>query len=184
MPAIHNEVDNKTALSYLLKMRGAKNLELIQISKEVWEFLLVQGITITAEHLPGNLNSKADWESRHQKDSSEWKLCLLIFRKICQILGEKNRNRPAYFKVANSASKLLLWEAGSQQFWHRCSSTEMVLQESICIFSICLDSQSTERGRGRESTFSYNTNSKLADLKLLPRTLKSFSVLTIQSFCH
>ena len=90
MPAIHNEVDNKTALSYLLKMRGAKNLELIiQISKEVWEFLLVEGITITAEHLPGNLNSKADWESRHQKDSSEWKLCLLIFRKICQILGKK-----------------------------------------------------------------------------------------------
>ena len=34
--------------------------------------LLRQGITITAEHLPGNLNCKADWEYRHQKDSSEW----------------------------------------------------------------------------------------------------------------
>ena len=71
-----------TALSYLLKMGGTKNPELMQVSKEIWEFLLGLGIMITAEHLPGNLNCKADWESRHQKDSSEWKLCPLIFSKI------------------------------------------------------------------------------------------------------
>ena len=68
---------------------GTKNPELMQISKEIWEFILGQGTTITAEHLPGNLNCKAGWESRHQKDSSEWKLCPLGFSKICQILGKK-----------------------------------------------------------------------------------------------
>ena len=51
-----------TALSYLLKMGGTKNPDLIQVSKEIWEFLLGQWITITAKHLPGNLNCKADWE--------------------------------------------------------------------------------------------------------------------------
>ena len=71
MAAIHIEVDNMTVLSYLLKMRGTKNQELMQISKGIREFLLGQGITITTEHLPDNLNCKADWESRHQKDSSE-----------------------------------------------------------------------------------------------------------------
>ena len=50
-------------------------------------------------------------------------------------------------------------EARSQQPWHRCSSTEMVSQKSICIPSICLDSQSTEKGRGGESAFSNNSNS-------------------------
>ena len=44
------------------------------------------------------------------------------------ITGEKTRNRPVCFKVVKSASKLLLLEAGSQQSWHGCSSTELVSQ--------------------------------------------------------
>ena len=50
-----------TALGYLLKMGGTKNPDLMQILKEIWEFVLGQGITITAKHLLGNLNCKADW---------------------------------------------------------------------------------------------------------------------------
>ena len=59
--------------------------------------------------------------------------------------GEKTRNRLVYFNVVKSASKLLLLEARSQQSWHGFSSTELVSQESICILSICLDSQSIEK---------------------------------------
>ena len=40
MSAIHFQVDNMTALTYLLKMGGTKNPELMQISKEIWEFIL------------------------------------------------------------------------------------------------------------------------------------------------
>ena len=58
---IHIQLSNMTALSYLLKIGGIKNAELMQISKEIWKFLLGQGITITAEYLPGNINFKADW---------------------------------------------------------------------------------------------------------------------------
>ena len=60
-------------------------------------------------------------------------------------IEEKTRNRPVCFKVVKSASKLLLLEARSQQCWHGCSSTELVSRESICIPSICLDSQSIEK---------------------------------------
>ena len=51
----------------------------------------------------------------------------------------------------------------------------MVSQESIFILSICVDSQSTEKSRGGESTFSSKSNSNLANPKLVPRTLTSFS---------
>ena len=51
----------------------------------------------------------------------------------------------------------------------------MVSQESICIPSICLDSQSIGKSRGGESAFSNNSNSNLANPKLVPRTLTSFS---------
>ena len=47
--AIHIQVDNMTALSYLLKMGGTRYPELMQISKKIWEFLLGQGVAITAE---------------------------------------------------------------------------------------------------------------------------------------
>ena len=67
------------------------------------------------------------------------------FQQNMPNIEEETSDKPVYFKVAKSAYKLLLLEAGSQQSWHRCSSTEMLLQESICIPSVCLDSQSTEK---------------------------------------
>ena len=97
------------------------------------------------------------------------------FQQNIPNIGEETRNRSVYFKVAKSVFKLLLLEEGSQQSWHRCSSTKMVSQEPIWIPSICLDSQSTEKSRREESAFSDNNNSSLANLKLLPRTHTSFS---------
>ena len=145
----------------------------MQILKEIWKFLLEQGITITAEHLPGNLNCKADWESRHQKDSSQWKMRPLIFSKICQILGKKPEIDLFASRLSNQLPGYCSWKPNAKR--HRCSSTEMVSQESICIPSIYLDSQSTEKSRGGESAFSNNSNSNLANPKLVPRTLTSFS---------
>jgi len=52
-----------------------KNQQLTAISQEIWDYVLLQGITITKEYLPGKLNIEADRESRQVKDSSEWKLC-------------------------------------------------------------------------------------------------------------
>ena len=97
------------------------------------------------------------------------------FQQNMANIGEETRNRPVCFKVIKSVSKLLLLEAGSQQSWNRCSSTEMVAQKSICIPSICLDSQSTEKSRGGESPLPDNSNSNLADTNLVPRTLTFFS---------
>ena len=89
-------------------------------------------------------------------------------------IGEETRNRPVCFKVVKSASKLFLLEAGSQQSWHGYSSTELVSQEPICIPSVYLDSQGTEKSIGGESALSNNGNSNLANPKLVPRTPTSF----------
>ena len=43
MSAIHIQVANRTALSHLLKMRGKKNPDLMNISKEIWEFYFGRG---------------------------------------------------------------------------------------------------------------------------------------------
>ena len=87
MNSIHFQIDNKTALSYLLKMGGTASLTMINIAKEIWGILLIRNITITGEYLPSILNKIADWESRNTKDSSDWKLCPHMFQGICQHFG-------------------------------------------------------------------------------------------------
>ena len=47
--AIHLQVDNMVALTYLLKMDGTQNLKLVQLAKEIWDRFLQCGITLTAK---------------------------------------------------------------------------------------------------------------------------------------
>ena len=54
--AIHFQIENKAALSYLLKMEGKKNENMIRLSKEIWHYLLNHNKAITAEYLPSVLN--------------------------------------------------------------------------------------------------------------------------------
>ena len=82
--SIHFQVDNMSALSYLMKMGGVtQNKEMIAISKEIWEYALSKGIMITAEYLLGRLNVRSDWASRNFQDSSEWLLSPRVFQEIC-----------------------------------------------------------------------------------------------------
>ena len=80
--SIHLEIDNKTALSYLLKTGGTRNRQLLDISKSIWQYPFEKQIAIIAEYLPSSLNLKADWESRHAVDKSEWSLQESILQKI------------------------------------------------------------------------------------------------------
>ena len=86
--SIYLQMDNMTALSYIAKMGGTKNSQLIAISQEIWNYLIKKNITISLEHLPGLLNVIADRESRNVADSSEWKLNRKVFLKITFIPGK------------------------------------------------------------------------------------------------
>ena len=44
-----------------------------------------EGISLTAEYLPGEMNHEADWQSRHFRDSSNWKLNPKVFHTIDQL---------------------------------------------------------------------------------------------------
>ena len=85
--SIHLQIDNMTTLCYLVKMGGTRSPELLQVAKEIWDYLLANGITVTAEYLPSSLNIQADWQSRNHRDSSDWKLNPKIFSQIVKITG-------------------------------------------------------------------------------------------------
>ena len=78
-------MDNVDVLSYsVMRGGGTHNKVLSDISKEIWDYLLAKGITITAEYLPGALNKEADFQSRAVRDSREWKLDPKVFQTICR----------------------------------------------------------------------------------------------------
>ena len=81
------KVDNMAALSYIVKMGGTGNLELIEGAKNIWTYLMSMGTTLTAEYIPTKLNVAADFQSRNVEDSSEWKLHPEVFRGLCQVMG-------------------------------------------------------------------------------------------------
>ena len=45
--AIHLELDNTKALLYLVKMGGTRSQELLQVAKEIWDYLLANLIAVT-----------------------------------------------------------------------------------------------------------------------------------------
>ena len=62
------KIDNRNPLtnrqydssSYLVKMGETRSQELLQGAKEIWDYLLANQITVTAENIPKCLNIQAD----------------------------------------------------------------------------------------------------------------------------
>ena len=125
--SVHIQVDNLTALSYVWKARGTKSQQLLTLLGQICECLFKHQIMIIAEYLREIMNYQADQESWNQKDSSEQKLCPLIFsqgnqRQICLLLG-----------CQMSPQHITREEARSKQFGSRCTTTKVVPQAFLCV---------------------------------------------------
>ncbi|CAB4031124.1 Hypothetical predicted protein, partial [Paramuricea clavata] len=75
-------MDNTSAISYINKMGGSTSLVLSSLAFDLWQWCLERSITVEAHHLPGRLNTVADYESRAGPDSSDWQLDPVVFQKI------------------------------------------------------------------------------------------------------
>ena len=82
--SIHLQMDHIVALSYLVKIGVTQNKVLSDLIKEIWDYLLAKGITITAEYLPGALNKEANFQLQALRDSSKWKLDYKAFQTLCR----------------------------------------------------------------------------------------------------
>ena len=80
-------MDNTTAIAYLNHMGGTRSQSLAQCALQLWQWCLQRGITISAEHLPGVKNIKADVESRTLHSSAEWMLHPMLCQWIMQVMG-------------------------------------------------------------------------------------------------
>ena len=87
---------------------------MIPEAKEIWEFCLSNQITLTAEHLLGTLNTRADKSSRETKNASiEWILNKLMFQKLIQAL-EPEDVELFLFRLCHQIPKYKRWKPDSQ----------------------------------------------------------------------
>ena len=56
-------------------------------SETLWLWALERDILITAQHIPGVSNTVADFESRLERDRSDWKPAHEVLQKINQVFG-------------------------------------------------------------------------------------------------
>ena len=85
----HIEVltDNTTAVVYINNQGGMKH-KCNQIARDIWPWCYSRGIWLSAAHLPGSQNVKADKESRTRHDNMEWVLDTQLFQNICDVFGK------------------------------------------------------------------------------------------------
>ena len=91
---LHSEIrhikimsDNTTAISYINKKVGSHNLALNDIAVEIWLLCTEYDKHLSAAHIPGVHNVRADIASREFHDSAEWMLSPKDFQNISRIWG-------------------------------------------------------------------------------------------------
>ena len=127
----------KISLIYhLLNLRGTQNKHLIEISKEMWGYLVERTTHLIAEYIPSLRNETADWASPNFQDSSEWKLCPTVFKQICSLLGKPLLD-PGFQTLLPTAMIHNLATRPSKCS-NRCISTGLEIPISVC-FSTTLN---------------------------------------------
>ena len=87
---IQLHLDNTTAVAYINNMGGSKSLELNCLALKMWEWSTTHDNWISAVHLAGKLNVRADAQSRNFSDKHEWTLNSSVFTDILSQYPELN----------------------------------------------------------------------------------------------
>ena len=123
---IHLLMDNTVAIAYLNRLGGTRSYALCQLAISIWNWCLQKGITVHADHLPGQLNVRADYASRNWNDYSDWMLDPEVFSQIQKKFGQfsidlfasfQNTQLPKFFSWKPNPNALAV-DALAQQWNH------------------------------------------------------------------
>ena len=172
--SIYLQMDNKTAPSYVWKIReggwgkwggggGTHNKYLLDISKSIWPYLFPKAdhdyCQISSQHLEHKRD--CDWVSRHAMDKFKWKYHLPIFQKILLHMGTK-KNRSFWMKELSSSSPIYSLETGSQEHRGRSNTAPMGKWVRLCVSFIPLGQPCFEQGPAREGRSFDHSDAKVA----------------------
>ena len=153
-------------------MEGTWNQLSLQISMEIWEYLLDKGITMTRQYLPGAINKEADMHSWTIKDSSKWKLNPLVLQNLYKSWWTPDR--PLHFQSFQSSSCLCLLETGSIEQRQGCFSNVLESHKMICFSPIFFNRQTCSQSFDRLRTVNFD-NTSMVNPVLVPLVTKALN---------
>ncbi len=79
-------IDNTAAVYYINNMGGTKSITLNKLAREIWYWCISRDLDLTVVHIPGLMNTKADFNSRSFNVRTEWSLHPTVFSWLIQTL--------------------------------------------------------------------------------------------------
>lgn len=101
-------MDTTTAVSYINKMGGTRSVQLLSLTKDLWSWCLANNIRLSAQHIPGRLNTIADEESRTLVDRSDWILNRVVFAYLDRLWGPLSVDLFAS-RLSNRTKRFFSW---------------------------------------------------------------------------
>ena len=143
---IHVQMDNKIALSYLVKMGGTHNKDTLGLSKQIWYYLQSKKITIRVP----TRSFECDSRLRVPQFSRQERLETLP-RSVCKNLSEirYSQYRPFCIPDVSSTSSLHGQEARSGKSGNQCHVSTMDKNVLICISPIQPNTLGIIKGKER-----------------------------------
>ncbi|XP_078576213.1 uncharacterized protein LOC144861950 [Branchiostoma floridae x Branchiostoma japonicum] len=74
--------DNSTVVAYLNHLGGTRSLDLLNVTLDLWQWCTDRNLSISAVHIPGKENVRADFSSRHFFVATEWTLDRYTFLSL------------------------------------------------------------------------------------------------------
>ncbi|XP_069613359.1 uncharacterized protein [Ranitomeya imitator] len=79
--------DNRVTVAYINRQGGTRSSTLMEVANHIFQVAEVHLLSLTALHIKGSINTKADYLSRNMLRQGEWSLNPAIFSQIIQLWG-------------------------------------------------------------------------------------------------
>ena len=102
-------LDNSTAVSYINKQGGTCCKILCDLALKIWEFCVTRNITISAVHIPGVHNTRADKLSRLEESDHDYYLSSSMFSSLSQSISFPLKLDAFASRLNNKLSNYISW---------------------------------------------------------------------------
>ncbi|XP_068691461.1 uncharacterized protein [Montipora foliosa] len=82
---IRFEIDNTTTVPYVNSMGVCKSATWDVVARKIWDWCIERSLWLSAVHIPGTMNVKADALSRRHHSDHEWMFNNDMFSRLCTI---------------------------------------------------------------------------------------------------
>ena len=162
------KIDNTTAVAVINHMGTSHSGHLNKLCKEIWDCCIARNLWISAGHIAGKANVKADLESRQNQTITEWMLNTTLFLQSLKTL----QFAPDIDLFASRLNKQLpdyvVYRPDPESIAIDCLHNQLGKNKVLCLSSLQCYSSCAQEDPGGRSYWCLRA-SQLADTGLVPQ---------------